>query len=147
MKTIVSKENYLGTRGWIWGGNYKVERYLYTFHRLTALYLILFLIYHLIITTVYRIQGQSFWESVLLAQDNTGFKVVEYLVILAFTFHALNGLRLILLELGIVIGKPTRPIFPFRDELRKQRPLTYTITAVVGIIAIIFLVAFIVGGG
>jgi succinate dehydrogenase / fumarate reductase, cytochrome b subunit len=147
VKTPEPKENYLGTRGWIWGGNYKLERYLYTLHRFTALYMILFLIYHLIVTTFYRIQDANLWDGVLLAQDNPGFKVIEYLLILSFTFHALNGLRLILLELGIIIGKPTRPIFPFRDELRKQRRLTLAIMAVVIIIAVIFLVGLIIGGG
>ncbi len=146
MKTMDVKENYLGVRGWVRGGNYKLERYLYTSHRATALFLILFVIYHLITTTFFRMQGQSLWDSILLAQANAGYRVIEYLVVLAFTFHALNGARLILMELGIILGKPTRPIYPFKDALRKKRFLTYTILALVGIIAVIFLFDFIVGG-
>jgi len=145
MKTY-AKENPLGIKGWVWGGNYKLERYLYLLHRLTALYLLLFVIYHLIVTTFFRIQSQSLWDAVLAAQAVPGFKVVEYLAILAFIFHALNGIRLILQGLGITLGKPTRPIFPFEDSIRKNRGLTYTILALVGIIAIIFLADFILGG-
>lgn len=146
MKTADVKENYLGVRGWIRGGNYKLERYLYTSHRVTGLFLILFVIYHLIATTIFRIQGQSLWDSILLAQANAAYRVVEYLVVLAFTFHGLNGIRLILQELGIILGKPTRPIYPFKDALRKKRRLTYAILALVVIIAIIFLFDFVVGG-
>jgi succinate dehydrogenase / fumarate reductase cytochrome b subunit len=146
MKTLDTKENYLGVKGWFWGGNYQAERYLYILHRLTGLGIILFGIVHLIVTTFYRIQGQSLWDSAVLVLNNPWFKVGEYLVILAFTFHALNGLRLILQELGIVLGKPTRPVFPFKDAVRKKRGLTMAIMAVVVIIAIVFLVDLIVGG-
>ena len=146
MKTAGLKDNHLGIKGWVWGGKYKLERYLYTLHRITALFLILFLIYHLIITTFYRMHGQSIWDAVLSAQDIPGYRAIEYLVVLAFTFHGLNGIRLILQGLGITLGKPTRPIFPFKDSIRKNRNLTYTILALVGVIAAIFLVDFILGG-
>lgn len=146
MKAIDAKENYLGIKGWVWGGNYKIERYLYILHRITGLGIILFGIIHLIVTTFYRIQGQSTWNSVMLTLNTPWFKVGEYLVVLAFTFHALNGLRLILQELGLVLGKPTRPVFPFKDAVRKKRGLTVAIMAVIGIVAIVFLVNFILGG-
>jgi succinate dehydrogenase / fumarate reductase, cytochrome b subunit len=146
MKTLDTKENYLGVKGWVWGGNFKAERYLYLLHRLTALGMILFLIVHLIITTVYRIQGQSLWDAAMAVLNMPAFKIGEFLVVVAFIFHALNGIRLILQELGIVMGKPTRPTFPFKDAVRRQRPLTAVFMALVVIIIIVFLVSFIVGG-
>ena len=146
MKQIQPRQNYLGAGGWIWGGKYKPERYLYTLHRITGLGLILFVIIHLIMTTVFRIQGQDVWEATIALLHNPFFKFGEYLVVLAFVYHALNGLRLILQELGFALGKPTPPIYPYKDALRNKRPLTIAMITVVVIIAAIFLFDFFAGG-
>ena len=146
MRTIDAKENHLGVRGWAWGGDYKAERYLYLLHRVTGLGIILFGLVDLIAATIYRVRGLSLLDSATAVLSNPGFKIGEFLVLLAFTFHALNGLRLILQEFGIALGKPTRPIYPFKDALRKKRLLTLVLMALVGIIAVIFLVGLIAGG-
>jgi succinate dehydrogenase/fumarate reductase cytochrome b subunit len=38
--------------------------------------------------------------------------VGEHLVFVAFAFHALNGVRLVLVELGFAVGKPLEPVYP-----------------------------------
>ena len=53
----------------------------------------------------------------------TVFVIGEYLVFVAFAIHALNGIRLVLVELGIGVGKPIEPIYPYRTSLHVQRPL------------------------
>ncbi|MFC1870293.1 hypothetical protein ACFLYE_03380 [Chloroflexota bacterium] len=146
MKQIQPRQNYLGIGGWVWAGNYKLERYLYFFHRLTGLGLILFGIFHLTATTFFRIQGQDIWETTMSLLHNPWFKAGEYLVVLAFTYHALNGLRLILQELGFALGRPIPPIYPYQDALRKRRPLTIAMVAVIVILAIVFLFSFTIGG-
>jgi len=35
----------------------------------------------------------------------------------------LNGIRLVLVELGFAVGKPIEPIYPYRTSLNVQRPL------------------------
>ena len=140
------RQNYLGLRGWVWAGNYKLERYLYTLHRITGLGLLLFVIIHLIMTTIFRIQGQDVWEAIITLLHNPWFKIGEYLVVIAFSYHALNGLRLILQELGFVLRRPTPPIYPFKDALRKKRPWTIAMAAVIVILALVFLFDFLVGG-
>jgi succinate dehydrogenase / fumarate reductase cytochrome b subunit len=144
MKQIQPRQNYLGAGGWVWAGNYKLERYLYLFHRITGLGMLLFVIFHLIETTFFRIQGQGIWEATMRLLHNPVFEVGVYLVAVAFVYHALNGLRLILQEFGFVLGKPTPPIYPYKDTLRKKRPLTITMVAVVVILALVFLFDFIV---
>ena len=146
MKQIQPRQNYLGVGGWIWAGRYGLERYLYLLHRVTGLGLILFVIVHLIMTTVFRIQGQDVWESTMDILHNPWFKFGEYLVVVAFIYHALNGLRLVIQELGFALGKPTPPIYPFKDSLRKKRPGTYVMIAVVVILAALFLFDFFKGG-
>jgi len=146
MKETLPRQNYLGAGGWVWAGNYKWERYLYLLHRITGLGLILFGIIHLTITTIFRIQGQDVWEAVMVLFHNPWFKVGEYLVATAFVYHALNGLRLILQEFGFALGRPKPPIYPYRDALRKKRPLTVVMIAVIVILALVFLFDFTAGG-
>ena len=146
MKQIQPRQNYLGAGGWFWAGKYRPERYLYILHRITGLGLILFVIVHLIMTTFFRIQGQDVWESVMVLLHNPWFKVGEYLVAVAFVYHALNGLRLVLQELGLALGKPAAPIYPWKDSLRKKRPGTIVMIVFVVILAGVFLFDFCVGG-
>ena len=146
MEKIQPRQNYLGARGWVWAGNYKLERYLYLLHRVTGLGLILFGIIHLTATTVFRIQGQDVWEATMAFVDNPWFKVGEYLVVVAFAYHALNGLRLILQQLGFALGRPKPPIYPYQDALRKKRALTIAMIAIIVILALVFLYDFAAGG-
>ena len=144
MTQIRPRQNYLGAGGWVWAGNYKLERYLYLFHRITGLGMLLFVIFHLMETTFFRIQGQSVWEATMKLLQNPWFEVGIFLVAVAFVYHALNGIRLILQEFGFALGKPTRPIYPYKDALRKKRPWTMAMMAVIVILALLFLFDFIV---
>lgn len=139
------RENRLGILGWIWGGNYKIERYLYTLHRITGLGILLFFLIHLCVTTLFRMQEQS-WKAAMEILHNPWFKLGEYLVVLAFAYHSLNGLRLIIQELGFGMGKPVPPIYPYRDSLRKSRRWSMALVGTAALIALVFLYDFIVGG-
>ena len=143
MRQIQPRQNYLGAGGWAWGGRYGLERYLYFLHRITGLGLILFGILHLIETTIFRMQGEDLWESTMSFLDHPVFEVGLYLVVIAFIFHALNGLRLVLQELGLAIGKAERPVFPLRHSLEKKRPLAIGLMVVMVAVAVLFLVNFI----
>jgi len=146
MRQIQPRRNYLGAVGWLWAGNYKVERYLYILHRVTGLGILLFLLLHLLMTTVFRIQGQDVWETTMAVLHNPWFKIGEYLVVIAFAYHALNGLRLILQELGFLMVRPAPSIYPYRDSLRKKRSWTMAMIAVVVILALVFFYDLVAGG-
>jgi len=146
MAQIQPRQNFLGPGGWVWAGKYKIERYLYLLHRITGLGLILFVIFHLTATTIFRMQGQDIWEATMAILHNPWFKIGEYLVVVAFIYHALNGLRLILQELGFALGRPTPPIYPFKDSLRKKRLWAVLIMVVIVLLAVVFLFDFVVGG-
>ncbi|MGB8706812.1 MAG: succinate dehydrogenase, cytochrome b556 subunit [Dehalococcoidia bacterium] len=146
MRQIRPRQNYLGVGGWVWAGNYKLERYLYILHRVTGLGILLFLLVHLIVTTFFRIQGQEVWEKAMTVLNNPLFKTGEYLVVVAFVYHALNGLRLILQELGFMMAKPIPPIYPYSDSLRKKRTWTMAIIGIIIILCLVFFYDFIVGG-
>ncbi len=146
MRQVQPRQNHLGIGGWVWAGNYKLERYLYILHRITGLGILLFLLIHLTMTTFFRIQGQGIWEATMSILHNPWFKFGEYLVVVALTYHSLNGLRLILQELGFLMGKPTPPIYPYRDSLRKKRPWTMTMIGIILILCLVFFYDFIAGG-
>jgi succinate dehydrogenase / fumarate reductase cytochrome b subunit len=134
--------NRLGIKGWAWAGRYKIERYLYTLHRITGFGLLLYITIHLA-ANGFRLGGQERWESLMNFMGNPGFKIGEYLVMAAFIIHALNGGRLILQHLGFTLGKPKPPIYPYVDSMRRRRPLTWILLALIMALALYVLAEFV----
>lgn len=114
--------NRLGLKGWIAGGRWGPDRYLYVLHRLTGLALLLYFVVHIFVTSA-RAFGQSRWEEVMGSVSGPLFLFGEFLVFAAFAFHAINGLRLALAEVGIGTGAPIEPVYPYKTSLDSQRPL------------------------
>ena len=141
-KQKVPLPNRLGIKGWFWAGRYKIERYLYILHRITGFGLLAYVALHLVANGS-RLWGEGSWESTMNFLSNPGFKVGEYLVMAAFIYHALNGGRLMLQHLGFTLGKPKPPIYPYVDAMRRRRPLTWVLLALIMGLAIYVLVAFV----
>ncbi len=118
--------NNLGIKGWAVGGKWGFERYLYTLHRITGLGILAYFLLHILVTSS-RVFGQVSWEMWMGIVDSKIFEIGEYLVFVAFGFHALNGIRLILIELGFAVGKAEEPVYPYRSSLNTQRPLMIVI--------------------
>ncbi len=115
------RENKLGIVGWLSGGRYGLERYAYTLHRLTGVGLLFYFMLHIVVTSS-RAFGEHSWETWMGTFETPLFKIGEYLVFVAFAFHGLNGIRLFLAEIGIGLGRPIRPIYPYRVSIHRQRP-------------------------
>jgi succinate dehydrogenase / fumarate reductase cytochrome b subunit len=98
-----------------------VERYAYILHRLTGLGILSYFLMHVVVTSL-RAWGIYLWvEGGFFHQPM--FKLGEFLVFTAFAYHALNGVRLVLVELGFAVGKPIEPVYPYKTSLNVQRPL------------------------
>jgi len=121
MPEVKRYPNRLGIKGWFGGGRWGVERYLYTLHRLTGLGLLTYFLMHVVVTSS-RALGAERWTETMAAVGAPVFKVGEYLVFVAFAFHAFNGLRLVLVELGVLTGRPEEPVYPYESSLNVQRP-------------------------
>ena len=134
MLVTKGRPNRLGVAGWLGGGRWGFERYLYTLHRVTGLGLLTYFLMHIFVTT-FRAFGPESWERAMGTVSGPLFKVGEYLVFLAFAFHAVNGVRLGLIELGFGIGKPIEPIYPYRTSVDVQRPLAIGVMILAAIIA------------
>ena len=125
-KPTTAYNNRLGLKGWMYAGRYSFERYLYLGHRLSGLGLIAYMILH-IVETANRIRGEEAWAELMALFASPPFKVIEYLLFAAAVFHAMNGVRLILVELGFFLGKPKEPVYPYSTSVLRHRPLTYVI--------------------
>jgi len=128
--------NRLGLKGWVYAGRYTFERYLYLGHRLSGMGLIAYMVLH-IIETANRMRGVEAWEGLMALFASPLFKVIEYLLFAAAVFHAMNGVRLLLTELGFFLGKPKEPVYPYSSSIKRHRPLTYVIMALAGLIIIL----------
>jgi succinate dehydrogenase / fumarate reductase cytochrome b subunit len=132
MERTGPRSNRQGVMGWLSGGRYGLERKLYILHRLTGLGLIFYLPIHIIVTSA-RVRGAAEWDRTMAAVHNPVFNVGEFLLFVAFAFHALNGLRLALTELGFFIGEPERPVYPHVTSVGRQRPLVWVLMVVAAI--------------
>jgi succinate dehydrogenase / fumarate reductase cytochrome b subunit len=121
MAEIKRYDNRLGLWGWLGGGRWGMERYAYILHRLTGLGILLYFLMHSVVTSL-RATGDYLWVEGAFF-DKPIFKFGEFLVFAAFAYHAFNGIRLVLVELGIAVGKPIEPVYPYKTSLGVQRPL------------------------
>jgi len=128
-------DNHLGIVGWLGGGRWGVERYLYILHRLTGLGLLLFFMMHIFASSV-RICGPESWAAAMKILKNPVLKLGEFCVFVLFAFHALNGIRLILIELGLAVGKAEEPVYPYKSSLNNQRPLMVIVMLIAAIVII-----------
>ena len=128
-------DNHLGIVGWLGGGRWGVERYLYILHRLTGLGLLLFFMMHIFASSV-RMSGPESWAAAMVLLKNPILKLGEFCVFILFAFHALNGIRLIFIELGFAVGKAEEPIFPYKSSINNQRPLMMIVMVLVAILII-----------
>ncbi|MDP1713770.1 MAG: succinate dehydrogenase, cytochrome b556 subunit [Anaerolineales bacterium] len=128
--------NRLGVKGWVYAGRYTFERYLYLGHRLSGLGLIAYMVLH-IVETANRMRGEEAWAALMTLFASPLFRVIEYLLFAAAVFHAMNGVRLLLTELGFFLGKPREPVYPYSSSIKRHRPLTYIIMALAGLIIIL----------
>ena len=69
--------------------------------------------------------------------SGTFFTLGEYAVFVAFAFHAINGIRLVVVELGIGVGKPIEPVYPYRTSVDVQRPLAVVVMLVAAVLVVL----------
>ncbi|MBM3745670.1 MAG: succinate dehydrogenase [Acidobacteria bacterium] len=136
MAEINRHDNRLGLWGWLGGGRWGIERYAYILHRLTGLGILAYFLMHICVTSL-RATGTYLWLPGEFF-DQPAFKFGEFLVFVAFAYHALNGIRLVLVELGFAVGRPIEPVYPYKTSLNVQRPL---------LIAVMILAAVLVAAG
>jgi len=99
--------------GWIFDKPLHIERFGMMVHRATGVGLLLYLIFHLIVTSTI-LGGEVFFTDVMDILSNPASHIGEIVVIAALGYHGINGIRLVLIGLGMISGRPTRPDFPYK---------------------------------
>lgn len=128
--------NSAGIIGWYGSSKYNVERFLYLLHRITGVGLVIFVFMHILLTSS-RISYIT-WLSAESIIKNPVFDVGLMFVIIGLVFHGLNGIRLIINEYGFLLGKPKKPIYPYRKVLKTKAPMSLVfIMAIIGIILLL----------
>jgi succinate dehydrogenase / fumarate reductase cytochrome b subunit len=136
-------KNNLGILGWFYGGRYSADRYLYALHRITGLGILCYFLMHIFVTGS-RLGGPEKWEGWMnFFTQNPLFAIGEFLVFLAFLFHAINGIRLIFVELGLMIGRPGLPTYPYSYSTLRHKRVMICAMGLVGILVVIAGVDFV----
>lgn len=129
-------KNNLGILGWLSGGRYGAERYAYALHRLSGLGILAYFLMHIFVTGS-RVSGHEKWDQTMASFGTPLFKIGEFLVFLAFAYHAINGIRLIMVELAYMVGKPGLPSYPYQYSTLRQRPLFVVVMVLAAVLMII----------
>ena len=129
-------KNNLGFQGWVSGGRYGLDRYAYALHRITGLGILAYFLMHIFVTGA-RLGGPGQWEARMAFFGKPVFKFGEFLVFLAFAFHAINGIRLVIVELGYMLGRPGLPAYPYSYSTLRQKPLFVVVMVIAAALMII----------
>jgi len=85
--------------------------------------------------------GATAWASIMSMFSNPFADIGDFLLVVGVTFHAINGIRVLLLELTPLSGKPIRPDYPYKIQTLGpgQKSILYAaviMAALSGIIAV-----------
>lgn len=79
------------------------------------------------------------WSSDLAVTENALGHVVLVMVVLVVVYHGVNGIRLILVEYGVILAKPARPDYPYKtNSLRTVQRHLIWVAIVAAIIAALY---------
>lgn len=133
--------------GWVLDRPLHLERFGMMVQRASGLGLLLYFVFHLIVTSAI-LGGESFFIDIMGMFSNPATHIGEIIVVAAVGFHGLNGIRVALIGLGIISGKPRRPDFPYvAPSLNKaEKSLLWTAFAT-GVLGLLFASFFILVGG
>jgi succinate dehydrogenase / fumarate reductase cytochrome b subunit len=113
-------ENKEGIGGMINPRRYGIERVAYLLMRLSGLGLLAYFIGH-IYETSSILKGQVGWNEFLALTQTTEGHVLLAIVIAMCVFHTVNGIRVMLGEGGVGVGKPARPDYPYIPASQNAR--------------------------
>lgn len=84
----------------LWPLNYRTGMWAYLLHRITGLALIFYLLMHIMVISSAMVGGKSAFDALLGLLQEPLFVVLDLGLIAAILFHMLNGIRLVLFDLG-----------------------------------------------
>jgi succinate dehydrogenase / fumarate reductase cytochrome b subunit len=126
--------NRLGIRGWVAGGRWGYERYLYGLHRVTGLGLVAYFVMHIFVTSA-RALGPESWDQAMDVVSGPLFRIGEYAVFAAFAFHAINGIRLAVIEPRLCWAAD-RAVYSYVTSVNHQSRLALAVLMIAAVVAL-----------
>ncbi|KAG2474952.1 MAG: succinate dehydrogenase [Nitrosopumilaceae archaeon] len=130
--------NREGIKGWLNPTRYGIERFAYWLMRLTGLGLLAYFVAHIIETSTI-VDGKDAWDKMLELTQTTEGHIILALVIGMSVFHTVNGIRVMLGQGGIGVGKPGRPDYPYNKPASLNNKHKLCIYASIGLAALAML--------
>ncbi len=81
-----------GTGMWAW-----------LLHRISGLVLVVYLLAHIIVISQGRVQGQEGFDNLFRTLESPPFILLDVLLVGAVIYHAFNGIRVMLMDIGVTI--------------------------------------------
>ncbi|MGE5619670.1 MAG: succinate dehydrogenase, cytochrome b556 subunit [Sphingomonadaceae bacterium] len=85
----------------IWPGNFRTGMWAYVLHRITGVVLVAYLLMHIMVISSAMVAGKSAFDALLGILQTPFWVVMDLGLVAVVLFHALNGVRLILFDLGV----------------------------------------------
>lgn len=120
-----------------------LEKLALLVQRVSGVGLLVYLFFHIFVTGSIA-SGEQAWEGLMGMLFNPLAHIAELLVVVGATFHGINGVRVMLLELTSLVGRPIRPDYPYKTQMlgKGQQSILYMAMIMAGlsmIAGIIFL--------
>lgn len=90
------------------GRIYSLQGLLFLLHRITGGILLAYVVAHILTISTALFGGAALFDTLMTMLAAPSFRVVELVLLGCVTFHALNGLRLILEDRGIGLDSGNR---------------------------------------
>lgn len=131
-----------GIIAWVNPRYYNLERWAYTFHRLSGVIIAGFFFAHIFETNSVAF-GEKAWvatvKAVHFGLPSPLGNIPLFLLLIAIIYHTLNGFRLVLIETGFLVGHPRLINFPYKPKsLGKRQRLSFWLSVAIGIILLAY---------
>lgn len=134
------------TEMWALEKPFNIERLVVFLQRVTGLGILFYLAFHIIVTGN-AANGKAVWTGIMETLSSPLTHLGEVIVVGAVVFHGVNGIRVILMELTKLTGKPVRPDYPYNNPSlnRLQRGLIWMAIGI-GLVVALYASSVIFGG-
>ncbi len=95
-----------GRNSEFWPTNMKTGMWAWVGHRLTGLVLVAYVFLHLsFISTASMAEGGADFDALMETTSQPLFVAMDFLLVIVVIYHAMNGLRVVLFDLGVGIRR------------------------------------------
>ena len=111
-----------------------LEKLALLVQRVSGVGLLGYLFFHIFVTGSVT-GGRDAWDGVMSILSNPSAHIGELLVVVGATFHAINGIRVMLLELSPLVGRAKRPDYPYKVQSlgKGQQSILYAAMIMAGL--------------